>query len=108
MDESTDRCPQCGAAIRPSARYCVTCGVKLPEPAAATYPAAASGWAAREANSETADPNPASTAVWAMPAAHPDDDQLDTVDSTKSDGAVTTAASADEELPEPDDSITQP
>lgn len=29
-DQSTARCPQCGAAIRSSARFCVTCGIMLP------------------------------------------------------------------------------
>ena len=70
MDGSTDRCPQCGAAIRPSARYCVTCGVKLPESVAKTAPAAASGWAARQENFESSDSVDSATTAWAMPAAH--------------------------------------
>src|SRR3954471_24129695 len=93
MDGSTDRCPQCGAAIRPSARYCVTCGVKLPDAVASAYPAAASGWAAREEHSHTADPNPGSTAAWAMPASH-----LDDVDAAESELIVASTASADDDL----------
>jgi len=108
MDGSTDRCPQCGAAIRPSARYCVTCGVKLPESAAATYPAAASGWAAREEHAEAANPNPASTSAWAMPAAHPEDEQSDSVEPQAPEAAATSTSSADEELPESDEAVSQP
>ena len=107
MDGSTDRCPQCGAAIRPSARYCVTCGVKLPETAASAYPPAASGWAARDESSEAADPNPGSTTAWAMPAVHADDDQADSVDLGEPEAASTPSTSADARLPEPDDADSQ-
>src|SRR5690349_9324882 len=64
MESSTARCPQCGAAIRPSARFCVTCGIKLPENTPASGAGlAASGWTAREEPaSQVTDP------VLAMPA----------------------------------------
>jgi hypothetical protein len=31
-----DRCPNCGATVRVGAKFCTTCGMRLPEPAAAT------------------------------------------------------------------------
>lgn len=66
MESSTARCPQCGAAIRPSARFCVTCGIKLPETTPASGGTTASGWSAREEPvSQDTDP------VWAMPAPQP-------------------------------------
>src|SRR6478609_7367706 len=105
MDGSTDRCPQCGAAIRPSARYCVTCGVKLPETAASTYPAAATGWAARD---ESSVPSSDATSAWAMPAAHPDDAQSDSVNPAQPETAATSPAGADEALPESDDTVSEP
>ena len=86
MESSTARCPQCGAAIRPSARFCVTCGIKLPESTTVSG-VAASGWAAREEPvSQDADP------VWAMPA--PQTDALDETVAGDIDDATDTATVA--------------
>src|SRR6478609_11826374 len=97
MDGSTDRCPQCGAAIRPSARYCVTCGVKLPESAAKTAGAATSGWAAREENVESSDSVASSPTAWAMPATHADDPQSNATDTPESEETAPLSASTDED-----------
>lgn len=32
-----DACPSCGAALRPAARFCGSCGTAIPEPAAPTF-----------------------------------------------------------------------
>lgn len=31
MDQEITTCPQCGATVQPPARFCVTCGIKLPD-----------------------------------------------------------------------------
>ena len=35
MDDNTLRCPQCGSPVLATANYCVICGIRLPDPAAA-------------------------------------------------------------------------
>src|SRR6478735_4063008 len=100
MDGSTDRCPQCGAAIRPSARFCVTCGIKLPESTDKADPAAATGWAARQEHDPTTDSVVDATTAWAMPAAHSENPPSDHNDVVKTDEAATPTANNDaEQLP---------
>ncbi len=31
MDDRVQQCPNCGSAVLPSARFCVTCGIRLPD-----------------------------------------------------------------------------
>jgi len=49
MDDRVQQCPNCGAAVLPSARFCVTCGIRLPDAAPAPEaPTAPRGWARPE------------------------------------------------------------
>ncbi|MER3484921.1 MAG: hypothetical protein C4345_02000, partial [Chloroflexota bacterium] len=39
-DQMVDRCPNCGQTLRPGARFCTSCGFRLPEQAPPEQPPA--------------------------------------------------------------------
>ncbi len=56
MDENTLRCPQCGSPVLDTAKYCVICGIRLPEPASdANDPP---GWTSVRSSNDPIDPIP--------------------------------------------------
>lgn len=60
MDQEITTCPQCGATVQAPARFCVTCGIRLPEtPASSEHsepPDPRAGWASRDTSGWTTPP----------------------------------------------------